>query len=435
METEQEIIIDSKYHKKGKKRKNSIYNLINTKSKYQKKVYGALLTLIISINIIIIYIFHKNKKESDKRFLNLEKTIKLIQEKIEINKNKTIKNEYLDINITNSIEIQKYINDNIFNNTNTGNELEEISYIEFDENILKKYDELQNEFCNNQLKYYNNEYEKKIKKVQVNYLDKKFDMYVYNKEDIVSSGIKITKSWEKDSTQKILNILKSYSSLKNIRNEDIYLLDIGSNIGWYTFFLGKYGYKILSFEPSNLNIYILRKNYCLNREVKITLIKKGLFTEEKNCDFFISKGNIGDGWIFCDNNTNIPNHLIKSGETSITKLSNYIPFLSEKNLAFIKIDVEGSEGKAIESGIELISKYHVPFIFLEFSPDALKLHDTEPKEFLKMFEKNGYKMSSNDFLSKSYFSIDDIITKKKLGIINLYISHSKIIEELSKNNI
>ena len=201
------------------------------------------------------------------------------------------------------------------------------------------------------------------------------------------------------------------------------------------FFLGKYGYKILSFEPSNLNIYILRKNYCLNREVKITLIKKGLFTEEKNCDFFISKGNIGDGWIFCDNNTNIPNHLIKSGETSITKLSNYIPFLSEKNLAFIKIDVEGSEGKAIESGIELISKYHVPFIFLEFSPDALKLHDTEPKEFLKMFEKNGYKMSSNDFLSKSYFSIDDIITKKKLGIINLYISHSKIIEELSKNNI
>ena len=38
----------------------------------------------------------------------------------------------------------------------------------------------------------------------------------------------------------------------------------------------------------------------------------------------------------------------------------------------IKIDIEGSEAKAIEGGIELITKYHIPFIFLEFSPSMLK---------------------------------------------------------------
>ena len=428
---EKEIIINSKF---SKNRKNHIINLLSSKVRYQKKIFGAFLLLIISLNIIIIYLYLKNKKESDKKILNLEKAIKIIKEELENNLNKTIKYLDFEMDVTNDIKIeekQKNINGNNFNNI-TGIELEEISYKEFDENILKKYDELQNEFCNNK-KYYNNEYENKIKIINVDYLDKKFDMYIYNNEDIVSNVIKATKGWEKDSTKNILNVLQSYSSLKQINKEDIYILDIGANIGWYTFFLGKYGYKILSFEPSNFNIYILRKSYCLNRELKITLIKKGLFTEEKNCDYYISKGNIGDGWIFCDKNPTIPNHLIKSGEIMITKLSNYVSFLSQKNLAFIKIDVEGAEGKAIESGIELIYKYHVPFIFLEFTPNSLKLHGTEPKEFLKIFEQNGYKMSEKDFLSKEYLSVDDIMLKTHGGILNLYITNSKIIEELSNN--
>ena len=428
---EKEIIINSKF---SKNRKNHIINLLSSKVRYQKKIFGAFLLLIISLNIIIIYLYLKNKKESDKKILNLEKAIKIIKEELENNLNKTIKYLDFEMDVTNDIKIeekQKNINGNNFNNI-TGIELEEISYKEFDENILKKYDELQNEFCNNK-KYYNNEYENKIKIINVDYLDKKFDMYIYNNEDIVSNVIKATKGWEKDSTKNILNVLQSYSSLKQINKEDIYILDIGANIGWYTFFLGKYGYKILSFEPSNFNIYILRKSYCLNRELKITLIKKGLFTEEKNCDYYISKGNIGDGWIFCDKNPTIPNHLIKSGEIMITKLSNYVSFLSQNNLAFIKIDVEGAEGKAIESGIELIYKYHVPFIFLEFTPNSLKLHGTEPKEFLKIFEQNGYKMSEKDFLSKDYLSVDDIMLKTHGGILNLYITNSKIIEELSNN--
>ena len=38
-------------------------------------------------------------------------------------------------------------------------------------------------------------------------------------------------------------------------------------------------------------------------------------------------------------------------------------FLSEKYLSFIKIDVEGSEGKVFEGGLELITKYHITFYF------------------------------------------------------------------------
>ena len=58
--------------------------------------------------------------------------------------------------------------------------------------------------------------------------------------------------------------------------------------------------------------------------------------------------------IQCNKNGTVFHNFTKSGEAYMTKLSNYIEFLSTKNLALIKIDTEGSEGKAIESGIELL---------------------------------------------------------------------------------
>ena len=104
-----------------------------------------------------------------------------------------------------------------------------------------------------------------------------------------------------------------------------------------------------------------------------------------------------------------------------------MPFLFRQNLALIKIDVEGSEEKVFKGGIEIISEYHVPFIFLEFTPDSLKDHGTDPKKFLEIFEENGYKFSTNNFLDTNFISIDDIMEKCKT-YINLYIIYSKIFE-------
>jgi FkbM family methyltransferase len=318
-------------------------------------------------------------------------------------------------------------NEQINNNSNkTKIELSEISFEKFDENIFQQIKNQQMEFCNNQSIYVKMEFEKQIKLIKASLLNKIFDMYVYKREDTVSMAISKRRSWEGRETQKLINALNYYSSLKNITNDNIYILDIGSNVGWYTLFLGKLGYNILAFEPSDVNMYILRKSFCLNQDLNITLIKKGLYTEEKQCDFYISRGNIGDGWVFCDKNSTTPSHLIKRGETYLTKLSNYIEFLSTRNLALIKIDIEGSEGKAIESGIELFSKYHIPFIFLEFNPNPLINHGTKPIDLLEIFEKNGYKFAKDNFLDKNYYSISEILERTKYSLINLFIVYSNI---------
>jgi len=323
------------------------------------------------------------------------------------------------INIYNKLNLENI--KNIFNYS--------MKYEEFDENINERYKQLQNYFCENQNENLIQEYESRIIKGNVNFLGKKFDFFVYHKaKDAVSILIKRMHSWERAHTKKVLKALEYYSRKKNTENKDIYLLDIGSNIGWYTYYLGKYGYKILSFEPNRLNNYILYKNYCLNKDVSVTLINKGLDIEDNICSVKTVSSNQGDGMIYCENrekNLSDFNGEIFNG-IELTKLSRYYKYLSDKNLAFIKMDVEGSEGKVIEGGKELITKYHVPFIMTEFEEKLLNVHRTEALKFLQFFIDNGYKISVIDFFSKKYKSPLEIVSNKRYN--DLFIVYEKFLE-------
>ena len=296
--------------------------------------------------------------------------------------------------------------------------------------LIDEFIKEQNNFCENQNEFYNKEFENKIKLFEIKFENKTFNMYIYRIPDIVSNVIRYKKSFDPEETKKLMKALTYYSNKLNIGNEDIYILDIGANIGWYTFLFGKYGYKIISFEPSKLNNYILKKSYCLNKEVNVTLINKGLYNEEKICDIYNAVNNEGNGIVICKDNETITKYFFqhKTGEISLTKLNNYLPFLLTKKVALIKIDAEGSEGKAFEGGIELITKYHVPFIYLEFTPTYLKLQGTDPNEFIKLFADNGYKFSTLNFFT-NYISAEDIM-RKNLGNVgmNLYLVYSKILE-------
>lgn len=299
----------------------------------------------------------------------------------------------------------------------------------FNEKINLKFIKSQNDFCENKRKTFNYSlYMNKIQLVKASINDINFNMYIYKEKDTVSSYIRKNQNWEKKETNIIIEALNFYTKKNNIRNKNAYVVDIGANIGWYTLIIGKLGFNVLAFEPSNVNYFILNKNYCLNKNINITLINKGLFTEEIVCDLYAPLRNEGNGFAYCNKNYKIPNEFSKKiGEIKLSKLQKYIPFLSKRNLILIKIDAEGSEGKAFKGGIEIITKYHVPFIFMEFNPILLKDHGTEPTQFLKMFINNGYKISINGFLSKKYISPDDKILFKTPRI-NIYIIYEKVFE-------
>jgi len=445
MDTEGKIIIDKKSKKLRRKDIIEITELIERNYDDQNKKLYFFIFIILLMNLGIVYYIYINKKgQKDKtidkkiknddiqteikiKILNLEEKINLLENKINNLKSK--------VNEENNFDVKSKNEENIINNINMkSEELPEISFEKFDENIFKEIKKQQMEFCNDQNKYIKFQFEKQIKLTKASFLDKSFDMYVYKSHDVVSNYISDGQNWESTDTRNIINALNYYSSLKNIPNDNIYIIDIGANVGWYTFFLAKYGYQILSFEASVLNNYILKKNFCLNPNLNIILINKGLFTEEKKCDYYFQSDNIGNGMIQCDKNGTASFEFTKSGEVYLTKLSNYVEFLSTKNVALIKIDTEGSEGKAIESGIELITNYHVPFIFLEFVPKFLVLHETDPMKFLEMLETNGYKFPKNNFFDNYYYTKQEIMEKTENGKgINLYIVYSNIIKSDEKN--
>ena len=302
-------------------------------------------------------------------------------------------------------------------------------------NILEPYINEQNDFCINQKKYFNKLIEDQIKLQNINLNGMIYQMYIYKDKNFMTHDFNLYKSFEKKETINILKALEFYRVKNNIfNNKDIFILDIGGNIGWYPSFLGRFGYSILTFEPFERNYYILKKNYCMLNNSNVVIITKGLDKKEKQCDYYIHANNTGNGMIICDKKY-MKNKLLrrvfkKSSQVSLTKLSNFFPYLSNKNIALIKIDIEGGERNAIEGGIEIINKYHVPFIIIEFSPTFLKEHGTNPKKFIELFVENGYKISFEGFLNNNInISIEKFM--KKIGFQkNCYFIYKNIL----KNN-
>ena len=86
--------------------------------------------------------------------------------------------------------------------------------------------------------------------------------------------------------------------------------------------------------------------------------------------------------------------------------------------------------------MKLISNYHIPFILLEFTPELLILHGTDPMQFLEMLEMNGYKFPKNNFFDNNYYTKQEIIENSRNSkdrYIYLYIVYSKIIKNGEKN--
>ena len=301
-------------------------------------------------------------------------------------------------------------------------------------NILEPYINEQNDFCVNQKKYFNKLLEDQIKLQNINLNGMIYQMYIYKDKNFMTHDFNLYKSFETKETINILKALEFYRVKNNIfNNKDIFILDIGGNIGWYPSFLGRFGYSILTFEPFERNYYILKKNYCMLNNSNVVIITKGLDKNEKLCDYYIHIKNTGNGMIICDEkymkNNLLRRNFKKSSQVSLTKLSNFFPYLSNKNIALIKIDIEGGEGNAIEGGIEMITKYHVPFIIIEFSPLFLKEHGTDPKKLIELFIENGYIISFEGFLNNNYISIEELM--KKIGFQkNCYFIYKNVL----KNN-
>ena len=298
----------------------------------------------------------------------------------------------------------------------------------FSNKNLSYYQEIQNNFCNNAHLSINKQFEEKIMLYNISLNHTTFDMFIYNSFDFLSYQIQLNQSLQGEATLNMLSALKYIGDKYALENDDIAIIDIGASVGWYTTFFGYFKYTVLSFESLPENNYILKKNFCRNNKdffgnlSSVYIINEVLYPFETYCDYYKDKKNSKKNLVLCDKSKekNLDKDYIKIDQVKTTKLSNFLPLITNKHVILIRLDLEYEGEMAILSGKELIYKYHIPYIFIEFNMLMFALHETRPQDFLRFFTENGYKISLKGFLTDEFISVEEIM-KTNFITINLYL--------------
>ena len=149
--------------------------------------------------------------------------------------------------------------------------------------------------------------------------------------------------------------------------------DIGANIGTYSIFAGKNGSRVISIEPSFMNLEILQRNIVLNElNDKVSMIPIGLGSINHLANFYLSKENLtwGGAHNSLGKNIGYDGKVLKE-PLDITGLcvtmDDLVSVFKIPAPDFLKIDVDGLELDILIGGSELLAK--VQSILIEVDQD------------------------------------------------------------------
>jgi len=198
-----------------------------------------------------------------------------------------------------------------------------------------------------------------------------------------------------------------------IKNGEV-LVDVGANIGYFTLLMAKLSGssgKIFSFEPENKNFEILEKNVKINNYQNVVLEKKGVSDRNGVNKFFLSSKNTGMHSLQKIRDDS------KEVKIDVIKLDDYFFTLDlVEKISLIKIDVEGAEFQVL-NGMKTILKNKNLKLLIEFIPDHLKKHGTNPSDVLKILEDNDFKLYQINERTKQLElkKIEDILNNSEIG--------------------
>jgi len=142
-------------------------------------------------------------------------------------------------------------------------------------------------------------------------------------------------------------------------------VDIGSNVGYFTKMLSKISKKVYSFEPID---YLFDNQKYLFKNSNVINFNLALGSKKQIKKFYIPIGNDPESSLIKKKNSHIINVLVNKGDNLI----------ENKNIDFIKIDVEGSELEVL-IGLQKIIKKNHPLFLVEIE----KRHN---KDYFKVFK-------------------------------------------------
>ena len=155
-------------------------------------------------------------------------------------------------------------------------------------------------------------------------------------------------------------------------------LDVGGNIGTHAMLLSKKlseGH-VYTFEPQSLVFSVLQNNLLLNSCNNVTAYRFAVSNEDHSTismqPFTFNKKSINNAALRIDLDGAM-------GDFTLTRTLDSFNF---KKVSFIKIDIQGSEVRALNGAKELILKQK-PIIFLEIEEQYLQELGTSTKELIE----------------------------------------------------
>lgn len=203
-------------------------------------------------------------------------------------------------------------------------------------------------------------------------------------------------------------------------------LDIGANIGLFSLIastkIGAEG-RILAFEPSPKTFSRLQENLLLNEMNNSEAFNIGLSNAEGVLQLNVSENGF-DAWnSFVDTKDG---KFQVTTEAKVLKLDDVIRDKDVKNVALVKLDVEGWEKYVLQGG-ETFFKNHSPVVMVEFTETntfAAGYHVQELYDILEGWGYKWYRFTNGSLIPEIkslHYPYDNLFAIKDLSYVNARI--------------
>ena len=189
-------------------------------------------------------------------------------------------------------------------------------------------------------------------------------------------------------------LLALQETKERMPHKDIYMIDVGANIGWFTLTAASRGFKVISFEPFLDNQFYLKQSIQSNPEFapNIQVFETALGNKNKNCSIYSTNTNLLNGFLRCDKDK-VDNNLQLRANAKLSTLDSYISVLPEDaQVGVIKIDTEGMDYFVLKGGSEFIKKHRPRYIQCEYNPVGMAPLKIRGNDLIHILQSLGYEV-------------------------------------------
>lgn len=201
----------------------------------------------------------------------------------------------------------------------------------------------------------------------------------------------------------VANEIPAYTQIKNFMlnfPKSSIFLDVGAQMGLCTLPIAAEGYRVLAVEPVLANIKMLIENLKDSDLVsRVTIFPYAAHAKETELTIFVP-----DEEDCASLSESAAKHIGKPirEEKIRTIVLDKAVATEEKDIHFIKIDVQGAEIDVLRGLEKTLGKPTLRYVFMEWDPTYMKNYGSSPEELHEFMQSAGYKritplQASHDF--------------------------------------